>query len=298
MRRIVIALAAVSGAFALAPLANATPVPVKAYYVYGSTAGAAAHQVYYNAKNYAGAQPAGTTRVLMFDFGAARKVDSNTWGALDFSGTLLGNGAILQALESASDGYHDGNSSGQVRISYGNSNWHLSSNGMGTSNTWYAGYYQSYRAKQLSNYQESKSYGREDAAAGSDMEPSYEGPLVTRQLVNGDTAHGFAVYYNYGSADGCPSSGSSGSCNNGWNLNDVAYVSYYGLAWGLPEIYYTVNADQWTAARRAWNATHSSDFHFAGVTAETGAGLTPQQAWNALAARNPNHVGNELICFC
>src|SRR6266702_3274401 len=208
MKRGVIALAAAVCVFASAPLANATPIPVSAFYVY-STPRNAHHFAYYAGAHFARKQPAGTTRVLMLDFGAARKIDSDTWGTLGFSGSYFTNPEILQALEGAADGYHDGNSSGHVLITYGNSNWHLSSHGMGSSNTWYAGYYQSARAKQLSAYQESKVYSREDAAAGSDMEPSWESPEVTRQLVNGDTAHGYALYYNYGSADGCPWIGSS-----------------------------------------------------------------------------------------
>ena len=297
MRRLVIAAAALAGVFALAPLANATPVPVKAFYVYGATVNTLENSAYTDGKVFAQKQPGGTTRVLMLDFGAARKLDADTWGVIGFSGTYFSNGQVLQALKGAADGFHDGNSSGNVLITYGNSNYHLSSHGMGTSNTWYAGYYQAYRAHQLADYQDSKSYGHQYAAAGSDMEPSWEGPTVTRQLVNGATAYGGFIYYNYGSADGCPSAGSSGDCNNGWDVNDVAYVSYNGMAWGVPEIYYTVNADQWTVARRAWDANHSIDFNFAGVTAEHGAGLTPQQAWNALASRNTGRVGSELICF-
>lgn len=296
MKRGLIAIAAAACAFAPASLAHAAPSPVKAYYVYGSSVSTLRHNAYLAARHYASVQPAQTIRVLMLDFGAARKLDANTWGVLGFSGTYFKNSDVLQALKSAADGYHDGNSNGQVLISYGNSNYHLSNSGMSSGAAWYAGYYQSARAKDLANYQHSKSYGREYAAAGSDMEPSWDGPTITRQLVNGDTAHGFATYYNYGSADGCPWSGNGGGCNNGWDSNDVAYVSYNGLAWGLPEIYYTVNADQWTVVRRAWDANHSSNFYFGGVTG--GGALSPQQGWNALSTRNPGLVNNELICFC
>ena len=57
-------------------------------------------------RTFARRQPSGTDRVFMLDFGAARKVDSDTWGVLGFSGTYFANGQVLQALESASDGYH------------------------------------------------------------------------------------------------------------------------------------------------------------------------------------------------
>lgn len=296
MKRGVIALAAVVSAFSAAPLAQGTPLPVKAFYVYGSTPRTLQHVAYFDGKIYALKQPAGTDRVMMLDFGAARKLDADTWGVLGFGGSYFSNADVLLALEGAADGYHAGGSSGQTLITYGNSNYHLSTHGMGTSNTWYAGYYQEARAKQLADYEDSKGYDREYAAAGSDMEPSWEGPTVTRQLVNGATAYNVGLYYNYGSADGCPWTGSGGDCNNGWDSNDAAYVSYHGMAWGLPEIYYTVNADQWTVIRRAWEASHPDEFLFAGVTA--GGSLGPTQAWNALAARNPNRVLDELICFC
>jgi hypothetical protein len=297
MKRGLIGLAAAACAFAAAPLAHATPQPVKAFYIYATSEKGAHHAGYYDGERYAQTQPDETERVLMLDFGAARKLDTDTWGVLNFSGAYLSNADVLQGLEGAADGYHDGRSAGQVLIAYGNSNYHLSSHGMGTSNTWYAGYYQEMRAKQLADYEKQHVYSREYAAAGSDMEPSWEGPAITRQLVNGATAYNFGLYYNYGSADGCPWTGSGGGCNNGWDSTDAGYVSYHGMAWGLPEIYYTVNSDQWTVIRRAWEASHADNFMFAGVTAERGAGLSPQAAWNALATRNPGRVLDELICF-
>ena len=115
------------------------------------------------------------------------------------------------------------------------------------------------------------------------MEPSWDSASITKQLVNGDRAQGWALYYDFGSADGCPQSGSSdGACNNGWHVGDVAYASYHGLALPLPEVYYSANANQWTVVRKWWNANQADDYVFAGVTATTGAGLAPTAAWNAL----------------
>jgi len=105
------------------------------------------------------------------------------------------------------------------------------------------------------------------------------------------------LYYDFGSADGCPQSGSSnGACNNGWHVSDVGYASYHGLALPLPEIYYGVNASQWTVVRRWWNGNHGGYF-FAGATATTGAGLTPGVAWNTLNSLNGGLVDSELVCF-
>jgi len=132
------------------------------------------------------------------------------------------------------------------------------------------------------------------------MEPSYDGPMITKQLVNGATTQGWALYDDYGSVDGCPTSGSSnGACNNGWDVSDVGYVSYHGLAMPLPEIYYTVSANQWTVVRKVWDSTHDWDYFFDGVTGETPAppgGINATTAWNTLNSKNPGRVLSYLIC--
>jgi hypothetical protein len=130
------------------------------------------------------------------------------------------------------------------------------------------------------------------------MEPSWESPSVTKQLVSGDLAQGWALYYDFGSADGCPQSGSTdGACNNGWHVSDVGYVSYAALALPLPEIYYTANANQWTVIRKWWNANASGGYLFFGITASTGVGLTPAASWNTLNSLNNGLVESELACF-
>jgi hypothetical protein len=129
------------------------------------------------------------------------------------------------------------------------------------------------------------------------MEPSWDGAPITKQLVNGNQSQGWALYYDFGSADGCPQSGSAnGACNNGWSVSDVGYVSFHGLALPLPEIYYTANANQWTVVRRWWNANQGGYF-FYGATGSTGVGLTPATAWNTLNSLNSGLVEPELVCF-
>ena len=65
----------------------------------------------------------------------------------------------------------------------------------------------------------------------------------------------------------------------------------------MPEIYYSVNANQWTVVRKLWNANHGSGYTFAGVTATTGAGLAPGAAWNTLGSLNGGLVDPEIVCF-
>jgi hypothetical protein len=289
---------ALAAVFASSPTAvAAAPAPVSAWYMYGSSASELASYAYRHGCDFAAAQPGTSLRILLLDFGAARKLSSSVWGAGDFSNSRFSNAEILAALKRAADGYHNCHVRGAVDIVYGNSNYHMSDSGMSTTDAWYAGYHQSERAEDLYDYQASKGYSSQVSDAASDMEPSWDGALITKQLVNGDQAHGWALYYDFGSADGCPQSGSEdGPCNNGWHVSDAGYVSFHGLALPLPETYYTANANQWAVIRKWWIAGHD-DYYFAGVTASTGVGLTPAAAWNTLNSANSGLVDPELVCF-
>jgi hypothetical protein len=295
MRLVACTVAIVAG-LALTGTATAAPTAVTAWYMYGSSVGELSSNAYAHGCAFARAQPGTSIRTLLLDFGAARKLDPSTWGAVDFSNTRFSNADILAALERAADGYHNCHVRGAVDVVYGTTNYHLSGSGMSGTDAWYAGYHQSERSEDLYDYQSSKGYSSQTSDAASDMEPSWEGVSTTKQLVNGDQAQGWALYYDFGSADGCPQSGSSdGPCNNGWHVSDVAYVSYHGLALPLPEIYYTANAGQWTVVRKIWSG--SGDYFFAGATASTGVGLAPAASWSALASSNSGRVGPELVCF-
>ena len=296
MKRLAAALAA--GLFAFPAAAAAAPSPVTAWYVYGSSPAELASYSYAHGCDFARSQPGGGLRLMLLDFGAARKLGSGTWGTIDFSNTTVSNADILTALKRAADGYHNCHVRGAADILYGNSNYHLSGSGMSSADAWYAGYHQSERAEDLADYQAAKGYASQTSDAASDMEPSWDGAAITKQLVNGDQSQGWALYYDFGSADGCPQTGTSdGPCNNGWHVGDVGYVSYHGLALPLPEIYYSANANQWTVVRKWWNANQADDYVFGGVTATTGAGLTPGAAWNGLNSLNNGLVDSELVCF-
>ena len=296
LRRLAALVAGLCALVALPQLANAAPTPVPAFYMYGTTLSALQSNAYSHGCTFAQHHPGGF-RLLMLDFGGARKIDANTWGALDFSGVRFSNPDILSALESAANGHHNcWTGTGDTTIAYGNSNYHMSSSGMTSNDAYYTGYYQSQRSQDLYNYQQAHGYNHQSSDAGSDMELDWDSPGMTKQMVNGDYAQGWALYFDYGDAAGCPSSGSSGSCNNGWTVADVAYKSFHGLAFPLPEIYYTVNADQWTVVRR----NYGSGYSFWGTTGEISSAtghLTPAGGWNALASRNSGLVGDELICF-
>ena len=267
--------------------------------MYSTTSAGLKAEAYSHGYHFAQTHPGGN-RLLLLDFGAARKLGSSTWGALAFGSpsTAFSNSDILAALKSAADGVHDGFVTGTTTVAYGNSNYHMSNSGMSQSDSYNAGYFQSARVTDLSTYQYNKGYNKQGAAAASDIEPSWETASMSRRLVDGVSGQGWALIYDFGSADGCPSSGSGGSCNNGWTVADVAYVSFSGSAVPLPEIYYTVNADQWTTIKRSWDSSHYPQYIFWGTTAEVASSvLTPAQGWNALNDRNAGAVLPEIVCF-
>ncbi len=97
---------------------------------------------------------------------------------------------------------------------------------------------------------------RVSVAGAIDFEPNFSnsGPARTWVDAYASTYDPFSPHflYNFGSADGCPSSGTQtatpGSCDNGWTQEDVLYISYRVLpAYPLPEIYNSAgtNAKQW-----------------------------------------------------
>jgi hypothetical protein len=282
-------------------LAAAAPPSGQAYYMYGSTVTGLGNEAAADACDFATNQPDNQTEILLLDFGAARIFPDGSTGTIDFSNTSFKTASILLALKKAADGYHNCHVKGGVIIELGNSNYHMSNVGMSNADAWNAGYDQEQVAEDLSDYQIAHGYSSQGSGAGSDMEPSYDGQLITKQLVNGASAQGWSLYDDYGSVDGCPTSGSSnGPCNNGWDVSDVGYVSFHGLAMPLPEIYYAVSASQWTVVRKVWDATHTQDYFFDGVLGETPAppgGISAAAAWNLLNSKNPGLVGYNLVCF-
>jgi hypothetical protein len=300
-RRLLVLGAVLASFAAHAAFASAAPAPVQAFYMFGTTLAGLENTAYQDGCTFAAHQPDNQVDILLLDFGAARQLPSGEYGAVDFSNTMFKSSSILLALENAADGYHACHVRGGVTIEFGNSNYHMSNAGMTTADAWNAGYDQMARAKALSGYQVAHGYTSQGAGAASDMEPSYDKPLITKQLVNGATAAGWAIYDDFGSVDGCPTSGSSnGPCNNGWDVSDVGYVSYHGLALPLPEIYYTVSASQWTVVRKWYEANVAYGYIFDGVTGETPGpvgGISATAAWNILNSMNPGYVGPNLICY-
>src|SRR5262249_51516740 len=158
VRLLAFATALGAGLVFFSAAAAAAPTPVTAWYMYGSSPNDLKSYAYAHGCGFAKAQPNTSVRMLLLDFGAARKLDSSTWVAAAFSNTTFSNADILAALKRAADGYHNCHLRGGVDIVYGNSNYHLSASGMSTTDAWYAGFHQAERVEDLADYQVSKGY--------------------------------------------------------------------------------------------------------------------------------------------
>lgn len=297
-----LALAAVAAATiagsAWPAVADATPQTTTAYYVGGSTAAALEQNAYNDACAFASSNPPSGS-LLMLDFGAAR-VSGTTYGTIDYSNVFMGNPTILTALESASNAVHNCYTSGTIAIAYGTNNYQMTQSGMTTSSATTWGQWQATRANDLYSYETSNNRSDQTTAVGTDMEPSYDLRPISNSLVNGVANTGGELDYDYGSADGCPTSSSSGSCNNGWGQNDVAYASFGGTALPMPEIYVSPQPNQWAEIQQNWDINHGGGYYFAGITSESGASYSPGSAWNTLsglAASGTVDSAPGIICF-
>ncbi len=137
-----------------------------------------------------------------------------------------------------------------------------------------------------------------NATGAVDAEPSYGSVPEIQSWAAGFESVGTASWSDFGSADGCPTSGSgtNGPCNNGWKEDDLYQISYgdSGASTPLPEIYATdeANADQW--AQIAWYGgnTYSKTELFGGPFTEyqaclqrggcSGINNSPAAAWSQL----------------
>ncbi|MBB6171602.1 hypothetical protein HNR23_001662 [Nocardiopsis mwathae] len=129
-----------------------------------------------------------------------------------------------------------------------------------------------------------------------DAEPSWSSPSWARAWVRAFTQAADRTLYTGNSADGCPTSGTSVRCNNGWTLADVHYVASGASPTmrAIPQIYRTdgIQARQW-ARISAWGASSGhGQVRFAGALSQhtacrqrggcTRTDNTPHAAWTQL----------------
>ena len=261
------------------------PKPVPAWYMTGTSATDLIRQAKHSACTFAKRQPKGS-RLMLFDFGAARKYPDGTFGASLREISRFRNGAILEALKKAARKYNRCHRRGSAIIAYGNTN---SMPGyMSKADAHQAGVQQASTVKHLRKFQHGKHhYKNQSAAAAGDIEPGWGYPGVSKALVSGANR---TTYFDFGNAGGCPGQPGAPGCYNGWDLGDLGEVSMDGHSLPLPEIYRPYEAIQWARVQARWDGR----YFFAGVTGAPIEPLSPAQGWLELK-RKADHVHRELV---
>src|SRR4051794_20133933 len=261
------------------------PKPVPAWYMTAANVKDLVRQAENNACAFAKQQPKGS-RLMLFDFGAARKYRDGTFGATLREIRRFRNGGILKALEKAARQYQRCHRRGSAKIAYGNTN---SMPGyMNKADAHEAGLHQAATITRLQRFQRDHRYRSQSAATAGDIEPGFGFPGVSKALVRG--ANGATKYYDFGNAGGCPGQPGAQGCHNDWDLGDLGEVSMGGRSRPLPEIYRPYEATQWARIQRQFEGK----YFFAGVTAAPGVPLSPGQSWTTLKHRADN-LHRELV---
>ena len=279
-------VAALIGGLAPAEAKVRPPRVVPAWYMTATNVKDLVSQATHNACVFAKRQPK-APRLMLLDFGAARKYRDGTFGASLREIRRFRNAGILKALKAASRSYHRCHRKGAATIAYGNTN--SIPDYMSKADAREAGQHQALTVTRLHRFQKKDHHYRHQAAAAAgDIEPGFGFPGVTKALVGG--ANGGVPYYDFGNAGGCPGQPGSQGCYNGWDLGDLGEVSIGGRSLPLPEIYRPYEASQWARVQRQWHGPYA----FAGVTGAPIEPLSPAQGWRLLK-RSADHVGRELV---
>jgi hypothetical protein len=267
-----------------APAKLLPPKPVPAWYMTAASVTDLVLQAKHSACAFAQGQPKGS-RLMLFDFGAARRYQDGTFGA-DLRGIRrFRNGAILEALKEASREYERCHRQGSAEIAYGNTN---SLPGyMSKLDAHEAGVHQALTVKELRRFQHGRHLENQGAVVGGDIEPGFGYPGVSKALVDGANR---ITYYDFGNAGGCPGQPGASGCHNQWSLEDLGEVSMGGRSLPLPEMYHPYEAGQWARVQDRWDGR----YFFAGVTGAPNEPLSPRQGWKQLKLR-AEHVHRELI---
>jgi len=282
---------------------NGAPQPVRAWYMNATNTHDLMTDARDNACAFARRQP-NATRLMLLNFGQARKREwDGTYGArLTLSGTFFSNDEILQALKAAADRYRrkDCHYVGSAVITYGNTN-HMRDS-MDRSEAREAGRLQAETTHDLLGYQRQQQadhppsgggYEYEGVAVAGDIEPGWNDPEISKDLVRGANGGDGGYYFDFGNVGPCGL-----PIQNNWSLHDLGVVSRSGFARPLPEIYDRCNAGQWVQVRNHWLNYHSGGYRFHGVTSQpisAGASLTATEGWEELNARSDGRVGPELV---
>src|SRR5258708_2940650 len=245
----------------------------------------------------AGYNPVVSSEVVL-DFGGQLGDGS---GSLMINGMQISNAQIQAVAEAFSRGYW---------ICTGNDSTSTLYLGIGTNNSYYdvsyaGGQTWANNVAGVQAYNKSMGYTAQVAMFGAnDIETWCDkygnncvSPTPVKDWVSGfSSVPGGYKYFDYGSADGCPTNSSNnGWCNPGWSQYDFWYLSWGApAALAVPEIYYSGNAQQWAMISLYGWQYQRSLIYFPGPMDEydlNNTTLTSSQAWNDLWTDLNNNSG-------
>jgi hypothetical protein len=235
------------------------------------------------------------TQLVLLNFGDPGWNSAGTFGAWDNGlGGFVSNAAIEADVKTYMQGFWDCTVAGSksfLDVAPGVTNH---GSGINSANDRALGVAWGAMVKDLNSWISSKGYTTQLSGRGAaDFEPGYGAPAHALAWAAGFGSSG-AIYYDFGSADGCPP---YGPCDNGWTQ-----AVEYQLAWGnatalaVPQIYNSAMAQEW-ASISAWGAAHGSAGRIVFTAALSqyqacldvgspcsGTDDTPLQSWQQLTA--------------
>lgn len=276
--------------------------------------------------------PGKQDRLVILDFGQPWYDDYGTLGTLIFrippatNFTFVSIPAVGEFSKSFAAGYYNctgADNQSHLTLGIGTSNWLGADppvNMKDAAKVWSHGAQWAQMVLNVNNWLVSTGYAAQVYAAGaSDIEPHWATAALTRNWVQGFDANdqGSAIYFDYGSCDGCPQTYDSNIANWGympsdWWVEDKWYVSWGAQpAWVVPEIY-TQNgslANQWYVLSKYAKRFKGARIDFSGVMTQSGAcaqrggctftnndtANTPQEGWSQLWYRTYNDLDTRML---
>lgn len=240
--------------------------------------------------------------VVFLDFGQAQ-LRGGVYGTFDFGGVYRTVTQIRAASVAFAHGFWlctGSNLSATVSIAIGTSNFSDFCERCGMTDAEVAAFGTAWANMVTSTNNDISNAGyasQATAYGGADIEPGWGKPTVARSWASHYNSAASYGYFNYGSADACPQSGTvkaAGPCDtytdpNGkkftWHQNDLYNISWQLLyANSVPEIYIDAQAKQWQQISKWATLNSLAKISFTGAMATT-TGFSTLNSWTDLVNR-------------
>lgn len=289
--RVTVFLLALSGASLVTTLAarnaSAAPTWTASYYVESRDTGVWARygcHLGHVDRDRPGAQ----NRIVVLDFGEP-SLHNGVYGAFLYDGAFADRPTIAALAESFATYYYrcteaDVDSVLTLSLGTNNDGSQIANNAYQQGRAW------GNLVNTVVSWAMSTGFNRQVKVHGaSDMELGWNGSADTLSWLDGFDSISASAVYDYGDANSCPP---LGSCANGWSQEDL-YQKVAGrssVARGLPEVYSTGQAREWSHLAGYASVYHSSTVYYTGTLAQFKACMqegctadnTPDEAWTAL----------------